>query len=67
MMETPCANMIERDPPECAVGRRIPDDCHRACAYYQPGLTDQERVRAVAWAAIMGHLKESLHEAVSEP
>lgn len=52
-METPCANMIERDKPDCSVGRRIPDDCHRACAYYQAGLTDQEQRRAAAWADIM--------------
>ncbi len=66
MRETPCANMIERDPPECTVGRRIPEDCHRACAYYQPGLTDQERLRAVAWRSIMNHLKASFNEEVTE-
>ena len=56
-MQTPCANLVERDEPECAVGRRIPEDCHRACAYYAPGLTDQERRRAIAWAEIM-HRKD---------
>ncbi len=36
LMQTPCANLIERDPPECAMSRKVPEDCHRACAYYSP-------------------------------
>jgi hypothetical protein len=54
MMVTPCGHLIERDPPECAMGRKAPDDCRRACAYYTPGLTDQERVRCEIWARIRG-------------
>jgi len=52
LMIAPCGHLIERDPPECAMSRRIPEDCHRACAYYDAGVTDQERVRATLWAEI---------------
>ncbi|NCC23025.1 MAG: hypothetical protein EOM26_11295 [Alphaproteobacteria bacterium] len=51
-MIAPCANLIERDIPECAVGRKVPGDCNPACVYYSPGLTRQEQIRAEAWAKI---------------
>jgi hypothetical protein len=51
-MATPCAHLIERDDPECELGRRIPEDC-RCCSRYEAGLTDQERRRSVAWQSIL--------------
>ena len=53
MMETPCANLIERDTPECEMGGLVPSDCHRACRYYRPGLNDQEFKRHEKWIEIM--------------
>lgn len=55
MMQTPCGNLIERDPPECQVGRKVPQDCHRACAAYEPGLSNQERTRCEVWTRVMGY------------
>jgi hypothetical protein len=52
MMTTPCAHLIEREPPECELGMRIPEDC-RGCSRYSPGLTDQERRRSLAWQSIL--------------
>lgn len=51
MMETPCGHLIERDPPECQLCRRVPHDC-RYCEYYSPGITEQEKKRATLWAEI---------------
>ena len=56
-MHTPCANLIERDPPECAMSRKVPEDCHRACAHYSPGLTDSERTRCEIWSRVMGYFR----------
>ena len=55
MMQTPCGHLIERDPPECAMSRKVPEDCHRACAHYLPGLTDSERTRCEIWTRVMGY------------
>lgn len=52
LQATPCGYLIERDPPECALGRKVPEDCRRACAHYTPGLTAQERTRCTVWARI---------------
>ena len=48
-MQTPCAHLIEGNPPACEMGRRIPQDCRLACAQYAPGLNDQERTRCEVW------------------
>ena len=57
-MLTPCAHMIEREPPECEMGRKIPLDCHQACAHYDAGITEQERIRSIKWATIMNRSRE---------
>ncbi len=57
MMDTPCAHLIERNPPECEMGRKIPEDCCCACAYYEAGLTDQERIRATIWADVVAYAR----------
>jgi hypothetical protein len=54
-MQTPCAHLIERNPPSCEMGRKFPEDCHRACAHYSPGLTDSERTRCEIWTRVMGY------------
>lgn len=51
-MHVPCSNLIEHDAPECKEGRKVPEDCTRFCAYYSPGLTAQERKRALTWFAV---------------
>ena len=58
MKNVPCAHLIERDPPQCEVGRRVPEDCRRACAAYSAGLTSQERDRAILWAEIRAHAED---------
>lgn len=54
-MSVPCGHLIERDPPECAMGRMVPEDCHSACEVYAPGLTEQERTRCEVWTRVMGY------------
>lgn len=56
-MQTPCAHLIERDPPSCETGRKFPEDCRLACAHYEPGLTDQERIRATIWAEVVTYAR----------
>lgn len=45
---TPCCNLIEREPPQCAAGRVFPDDC-ADCPDYSAGLSEQERTRCEIW------------------
>lgn len=54
LLATPCGNLIEADPPTCAVGRHFPEDCRAACAAYLPGLHEQERTRTEIWTRVMG-------------
>lgn len=51
---TPCCNLIEREPPECAAGRAFPDDC-ADCPDYSAGLSEQERTRCEIWSRVMGY------------
>ncbi len=51
---TPCANLIEREPPECAAGREFPGDCAE-CPEYFPGISEQERTRCEIWSRVMGY------------
>jgi hypothetical protein len=53
----PCANFVERDEPDCCAGRKLPNDCLE-CAYYEPGLTDQERRRVLGWAVNVAAMQE---------
>jgi hypothetical protein len=52
----PCAELIERDPPECKLGRLVPQDC-RECEHYAPGLNAQERQRCEIWTRVMGYCR----------
>jgi hypothetical protein len=54
-MEIPCGHLIERDTPECEMGRLVPQDCHAQCNHYTPGLNDQERTRCEIWTRVMGY------------
>lgn len=54
-MQTPCAHLIPRDPPECEMGRTVPQDCRLACAQYAPSLNDQDRTRCEVWTRVMGY------------
>ena len=50
--------MMEREPPECTMGRMAPEDCHAGCDYYSPGLTEQERMRVTQWNLILEYHAE---------
>lgn len=52
---TPCGHLIEREPPDCALGRLVPRDCGKGCRLYTPGLTAQERTRCEIWSRVMGY------------
>jgi hypothetical protein len=60
----PCAEFVERDEPECTAGRRLPEDC-QDCMYYRAGLTDQERRRAIGWAANIEAMERKKCESVT--
>jgi hypothetical protein len=47
----PCGELIERDPPECKLDRKVPEDCSE-CPHYTPGVNAQERTRCTVWARI---------------
>ena len=51
LMVTPCGNLIEREPAECGLGNKVPHDC-RGCTQYEPGITNTERLRSLAWFEI---------------
>ncbi len=53
MTPTPCGNLIARREPECALGRKFPEDCCDAC--YEPGVHAEERTRCEVWTRVMGY------------
>ena len=53
MMRDPCSNMVDDDKPWCALSRKVPWDCHHACAHYDPEARDPSRNRKEVWDEIM--------------
>jgi hypothetical protein len=56
----PCGHLIERNPAECVLGRKVPEDCLR-CDRYEPGLNAQERTRCEVWTRVMGYHRPISH------
>lgn len=56
-MIVPCANLIEWETPKCSMALRIPQDCKASCGFYEPGLTEQERIRATLWADVVAYAR----------
>ena len=61
----PCGNLDDRDPPICSAGRDLPEGCRRHCEDYFPGLTEQERRRALLWARIRANEEDDSGECLS--